>query len=537
MNHPAAHRRNRDAVHLRDQASWKAGGGRNLAGRIRLRPALPWCLVAIVLCFASTTAPGITAQPAQGNGYADHSYVASGEINLTGDKPESKLWWNDCAWWASMFNQETRAYHIYRLNLNDQAWEDTGMQIDERNASRTDALWDEAEQKLYVVSHVTTSSPRTARAGDETRLYRYSYDARLDRYSLDAGFPVVTAALVPRVQTINRDSIGRLWTAYVWNAAVQVQYSDDDGLTWSPPAALPLEGAAVVSADIAAVIAFDQHIGVAWTNQLTGAIYFAIHEDDQPADAWTAEVVIMGTRQSDDHLNMAVDAQGRVYLATKTSNSRGADPFILIHVRQPDGIWATHVFGYQRDDHTRPLILVDEEHELLYVFATSPQTGGNIYYKTTPLDDINFEAGVGTPILQFPNAHLNNTTSTKQMLNSFTGLVILASAEDTRRYYHNYLTLGADEGAEEAIGASCAAEDFTPAAAIYYVSSQTTVNVRTEPNTSASVFTQLEPGSEVRYVGEIEGTLVEGNDRWAQIEIDEQIYYVHSLLLSELPPS
>ena len=37
---------------------------------------------------------------------------------LTGEKPESKLWWNDGSWWASMWSQpSSAAYHIFRLNL------------------------------------------------------------------------------------------------------------------------------------------------------------------------------------------------------------------------------------------------------------------------------------------------------------------------------------------------------------------------------------------------------------------------------------
>jgi hypothetical protein len=469
-------------------------------------------------------------------GYPGHSFLASGEDNTTGEKAESKLWWNDCSWWASMFNQDTRAYHIYRLNSDLQVWEDTGTLIDDRNASRSDILWDEAAQKLYIVSHPEISSPRPARPGEEGLLYRFSYDSRIDRYSLDAGYPVQMMNVVPRVLTIAKDANGWLWITYVSDDTIQVQYSEDDGRVWSEPFTLPLDGTRVLSQDIAAVIAFEDKIGIGWTNQRVGAIYFAVHRVGEPTDAWTGETVIDGGRVADNHLNMAVDGEGRVYLATKTSNNRGSQPFILIHVRDTDQSWTTHVFGLQHDDHTRPIILIDDENEQLYVFATAPQTGGSIYYKSTPLDAIAFDDGRGTPILSFSDATINNVTSTKQRLNAGTGLVILASARDSRRYYHNFISLAPEDSVGVSGGGTCVAETPTTSpGVVYYVSSPITINVRTAPATSAGVLARLVPGTQVIYLGEVEGDFVDGDNRWARVEIDGQIAYIHNTLLSEAP--
>ena len=41
-----------------------------------------------------------------------------------------------------------------------------------------------------------------------------------------------------------------------------------------------------------------------------------------------------------------------------------------------------------------------------------------------------------------PDTKLNNPTSTKQTVSGTTGLVVLASDQDTRRYLHNYDDLG-----------------------------------------------------------------------------------------------
>jgi hypothetical protein len=36
--------------------------------------------------------------------------------NPTGEKPQSKLWFNDGIWWASLFDRSTEEYHIYRYD-------------------------------------------------------------------------------------------------------------------------------------------------------------------------------------------------------------------------------------------------------------------------------------------------------------------------------------------------------------------------------------------------------------------------------------
>jgi hypothetical protein len=91
---------------------------------------------------------------------------------------------------------------------------------------------------------------------------------------------------------------------------------------------------------------------------------------------------------------------------------------------------------------------VDSENSELYIFsANSSQAGGTtanaIYYKKTSLTNIGFAAAdQGTPfILSSVDTRINNPTSTKQNLNSTTGLLVLASDEVADFYYHNYLQL------------------------------------------------------------------------------------------------
>src|SRR6188472_4533410 len=84
------------------------------------------------------------AQAATGDiGISGPSTTGAGNAP-TGQKPESKLWWNDGRWWASMFDSASQDWHIFYLNrsASPEAWVDTGTTIDPRASSRADTLWD-----------------------------------------------------------------------------------------------------------------------------------------------------------------------------------------------------------------------------------------------------------------------------------------------------------------------------------------------------------------------------------------------------------
>jgi hypothetical protein len=122
-------------------------------------------------------------------GYRDFRFGASCNSTPTGEKPESKLWWNDGFWWGSLCSSGDSTYHIFRLDLATQIWVNTGTPLDDRPSSKADTLWD--GQKLYVASHIFTARGAPISSPSEWgRLYRYSYDPATRSYSLDSGFPV-----------------------------------------------------------------------------------------------------------------------------------------------------------------------------------------------------------------------------------------------------------------------------------------------------------------------------------------------------------
>ena len=335
-------------------------------------------------------------------GYRDFSFAASGVGGAaTPMMAQSKLWFNDGLWWGVLFDRSSEEYHIYRYEWASHSWNDTGTLVDERNFSKADALWD--GNHLYAVS----AGPNSTNSAHSARVSRYSYNAATRSYALDPRFPVTVTNSGMKTIVLDKDTTGKLWVTYTKNDHVYVNRSLSDQQTWGTPFVLPVTGSAVSSDDISAVVAFDSQIGVMWSNQLDDAMYFATHIDGEDDEVWQeSRTAIQGLERADDHINLkalpAGDPSGRVFAAVKTSlddlpNPDPSDPQILLLVLGQDGEWTSHVFGKVGDHHSRPIVMLDEEHRELYMFATAPTGGGTIYYKRTDLDSISFPSGMARP--------------------------------------------------------------------------------------------------------------------------------------------
>ena len=420
---------------------------------LRLRSCIitvAYLIVAVIGCALPTP----TAQAATGDvGYIGPSTSGSGGAS-TGEKPESKLWWNDGRWWASMFDSASRSWHIFYLDrsADPKKWVDTGTVIDSRANSRADTLWDGSH--LYVASHVFASSNTTATSGQPARLYRFSYDRSTNRYTLDSGFPATINDYSSETLTIDKDSSGRLWATWSRGQSVYISATGNSDSSWSTPFVLPSSNATNLDPDdIAAVIAFRGKIGVMWSNQTASTVYFSYHLDGDPVDSWSASeaVTVPGPGQGDDHLNvkaLEADSAGRVFAAVKTSlddisGQPSSAPQIIVVSRGSTGGWDRAKFGTLADCHTRPILMIDSANNLLHVYATAPDSGcpftgtaGSIFEKTSPLNDLSFPSGRGTPVMRdVASPNLNNVTSSKQTVNATTGIVLLASNDVAKHYW------------------------------------------------------------------------------------------------------
>jgi hypothetical protein len=376
----------------------------------------------------------------------------------TGEKPESKLWWNDGSWWASLFDTSSQTHHIFRLDRSTEHWVDTGTMIDNRPKTRADVLWD--GNKLYISSHVRASSSAGAAPGNPARLYRFSYDRVTKTYTRDTGFPVQINNYSSETLTIDKDSTGVLWATWTQGSKVYVNSTTAGDAIWGTPFVPPVAGATSLdSDDISAVLSFGGGaVGVMWSNQAASAVYFAEHTDGAPLTTWhLTRTAVQGPNSADDHINLKslqADPSGRVFAVIKTSlddaGATSSAPLIMLLARDPlTSSWSSHAVARIQDCHTRPVLLLDSEHQTLYVFMTAPNSGcpysgypGTIFMKSSPMSSIAFPVGRGTPVIKDTlSPNLNNVTTTKQSVSSATGIVVLASNDVTQRYWHADLAL------------------------------------------------------------------------------------------------
>jgi myo-inositol-hexaphosphate 3-phosphohydrolase len=447
-------------------------------------------VVAVLLAVVGLVGVPSTASAAPGDiGFQGQSFT--GVVNPpTSDRPQSELWHADGQWWAHLFDSDSRDWHIFRLDRTSggSEWVDTGVLSDPRTNVAADVLWDGS--KLYIASHVVKPAGNASATNNPARLYRYSYSPATQTYTLDSGFPTQINDVSSESLTIDKDTRGTLWATWTQvagagttaTATVYLNSLASGSATWGAPFVVPTTGGVVPAADsddISALVAFQNKIGVLWSNQRDGTVYWSVHDDGAPRTTWAGGRAARGNGEADDHLNLKSiqsDSLGRVFAVVKTSldrvtSSPRATQVRLLVFRPATGDWSSTVVSTVADCHTRPQLLLDETNQRVHVIATGP-TGdgtctasgaGSVYLKSAPMDTLRFSAGVGTPIIRdAASDSLNNITTTKQPVSDATGLVVLASNSVTSRYWHADIPLGQD-GARPPTGAVPTA-DFTPPA-------------------------------------------------------------------------
>ena len=390
-------------------------------------------MISLVTVLASSLA--MPAEAATQVGFKAHSFSGFGAESsggaITGEKPESKLWFHDNQWWASMVSPANAGAHtIWRLGQTN--WTDTGVVIDSRPASKEDVLT--VGGTLYVASRASSGL-----GGNKLRRFTYTGSS----YQLDPGFPVTLPGAGEETLTLARDSIGRLWVTYESGSSIRVAHSQGSDTSWSLPFVIPHAGATGTSSDdISSVIAFVDEtgpaIGVLWSNQNTDTDYFAVHRDTAPTMTWTTEVALSGSNEADDHINMKTSG-GRVYVVVKTEHSSSSNPRLRLLVRTENGTWSRHAVATVAEANTRPITMlyIDPVQQLVYVFMTIGEgdLANGIAYKVSSTQSISFPSQATILIQGADGQKINNPTSAKQNADQTSGIVILAS--DGVNYWWN----------------------------------------------------------------------------------------------------
>jgi hypothetical protein len=388
----------------------------------------------------------------------------SGTGTPTGTKRAiSALWFNDGIWWGSLWDTASSDFHVFKFNASTNSWADTGVVTETRASTHQDVLWDGKTKTLYVASYRFVNDGLPSEPNFPTTMRRYSYDSVAKKYTLIDSSQINNSKV--EVLTIDKDSTGRVWATWQQGNRIFLNVTATDGKTWGTAFAHPAALSNVSVDDTSSVIAFDGNkIGVMWSRQVgdaTDGMYWSYHLDtDASKTAWTTPVAaVKGQRSADDHMNLKwLDSSGGgVFAAVKTSNTSASLPLIQLLALQ-GGTWTPHTIATVSECPNRVIVLIDESTTptMLRTFATYPKpsgttnagvctsSGGAIYEKSTPLNDLNFTNKTKTARIVDADQYVHNVTSTKQNLNSAargtanSGLLALADVNATSRYWHFY---------------------------------------------------------------------------------------------------
>jgi len=385
-----------------------------------------------------------------GVGYQDFAYGGQVYELPTAEKPESKLWWLDGFWWGCLWDPVRQVYRIHRFDPSEQRWVNTGPAInDDRELILVDTLWDDTEEKLYILSHIVSNTQGVA---GPARLSRYSYDSGSDEYTSDWGFQAnIGDTASAEAVTLAKDSNGKLWITWEKDNQIWVNRTTSNDVTWGSRFAISATD--VDSDDISAIVAFGgDKIGVMWSDQdeVDGdsKFFFSMHNDSDSDTNWTTPEVayaVVGKNAANDHLNLKAFG-GEVYALVMTEMFRDQvpdDPDMNVLKRDSDGRWSVSLYGTVTDFHERPLMMINEEDEVMYAIAVGEEAlEGRIRIKTSGLETVVFPTGLGDVFMESSYPLLNYPTSTKQNINNTTGLLVAASERNFRHYFHRYLTGG-----------------------------------------------------------------------------------------------
>ena len=393
---------------------------------------LPGLVTALLVVLAALVAP-IPASAATGDVGVAGPFHAGTETPTGTKRATSSLWFNDGSWWGNLWNSASSNFHIFKFNAGTSSWADTGVATDSRPNTHHDVLWD--GKTLYVASYKFVDDGLPAEPGFPTTMRRYSYDSSAKKYTLLGSSQINNSKI--EVLTIDKDSTGRIWSSWQQDNRIYVNVTATDGKTWGTPFQLPGAMSNVSVDDTSAVIAFDGKIGVMWSRQMgdsTDGMYWSYHVDGASATTWSTPVAaVSGQRSSDDHMNLKwLDSSGgRVFAAIKTSYISASQPLIELLALSGTS-WSAHTIATVAECPNRVIVMIDESTQRLRTFATYPKpsgttdagvcttSGGAIYEKSTPLDNINFTTTKTARIVD-ADQFVHNVTSTKQNVNSAAG--------------------------------------------------------------------------------------------------------------------
>ena len=251
----------------------------------------------------------------------------------TSDKPQSKLWQHDGAWWMVAPRTTPAPAGTWIWKLIGVGWSPV-IQLSAATDTHADV------RAVGNVTHILLY-------GASPQLYSVQYNTSADTYEPWASRTTGTSITLTgsETATIDVDSTGRMWLATENGANLNVFYSDSPYTSFSGPVTLANN---INGDDIGVVTALPNNtIGVLWSNQTTKRFGFKVHVDGASPTAWSADELPASQSaddslpaangMADDHLNVKVAADGTLYAAVKTSYDTAGYTKIALIVRRPNG--------------------------------------------------------------------------------------------------------------------------------------------------------------------------------------------------------
>ena len=326
-------------------------------------------------------------------------------IAITGSKPESKLWFNDGKWWASMWSTVPAGFYIYRLDTGTETWVRTAPpSTPERRPAPT------RSGTGTSCTSPRNSGARTAATRDRARTRGPALPLQLQRGDRHLHprrrVPGVDARRTSRARrlVIAKDSTGTLWATWTLEA------DEVNGSTRITPSAGTTRpgrpaGPALRRRPIRRTTTSRRSSRSPSAGNLGSACSGATRKTTRttsPGSPTAARTTTGRSRRrcrqatgiagpADDHMNLKTDSSGKVYAVVKTSNS-GSQPLILLLDRATGGGWSDTRRRTRRQTATRGRSSSSTPPtSTLHVFMTGPlngngsgQEGGEIVEKTSP---------------------------------------------------------------------------------------------------------------------------------------------------------
>lgn len=337
-----------------------------------------------------------------------HNFSGS-ETYDNGEKPQSKIWFHAGKWWCVFpTNSGVAQSGTWIFRLDDNEWTAI-IRISSETNVQADC------KSIGGVTHILLHS-----YDDEIAyLVSVEYNASNSSYQVWNKRPGGTVSIsLPNSETatLEIDSMNKMWLTSENGSTIIVKHSDYPYSTFSSQ----INIASTNSDDISAIIAMpDATIGVLWSDQDDEVFYYSYHIDGANESTWSTpeEITNGGSGFGDDHINLAVSSDGKLYAGVKTTD--GSDMYIL--VRNGEDSWTTHFID---GSGTRPMVILSDYHRTVSLVYQDKNGGTNIVYSEASMDNLSFSSR--TTLIAGSNW---NVSSTKQAYTN--ELVFIASNGST----------------------------------------------------------------------------------------------------------